>query len=60
MTVLNGINLIQMIAASVSTFHGIGIRHFKMSIEYDPSGSFFCHILVFIFGVHVVFTEWTV
>lgn len=41
MCVLDGANLIDVIAASVAALHGIGMDNLKMSIKHDSSTSLF-------------------
>ena len=59
MSVLNGANLIDIRTGSVSALHSVGVSDLEMRVEDYPSASLFCHILVSILGIHVVFAEGT-
>ena len=57
MAVGYGCYLVEIVAGSVAALHGIGVVHVEMSIEDNSSTALFWHILVFVFCVHVIFTE---
>lgn len=59
MRILNTTYLINIVAASVATLHSVCMSNLKVSIKDNSSTAFLCKILVLVFGVHVIFAEWT-
>jgi len=57
MSILYWNNFIETITSSISTFESISKRQLKVSIEDNPSAPLFAKILVFILGIHMIFTE---
>jgi hypothetical protein len=55
--VLNRYDFVETATGCVSTFEGIGKGELEVGVKDNPPAALLAEVLVFVFGVHVIFTE---